>query len=143
MFDHEKLHVYQSAIRFVAAASELLSTIPRSVPVHNQLDRASTSIPLNIAEGNGKFTSADRCRDFDIARGSPLESAAALDVIVAKGLVESNIADQCQGVDGVFCVVAWGQNCRSIAAVFGAVLRSRFASLMTCLQVRAKTLNQL
>lgn len=90
MFDHEKLHVYQSSIRFVAAASELLSTIPKSVPVHNQLDRASTSIPLNIAEGNGKFTSADRCRYFDIARGSALESAAALDVIVAKGLVEAD-----------------------------------------------------
>jgi hypothetical protein len=53
--------------------------------VMGQLDRASTSIPLNIAEGNGKFTSAHRCRFFDIARGSALESAAALDVLVAKG----------------------------------------------------------
>ena len=42
-------------------------------------------IPLNIAEGNRKFTKADRCRYFDNARGSALESAAALDVLVAKG----------------------------------------------------------
>jgi four helix bundle protein len=48
------------------------------------LDRASTSIPLNIAEGNGKFTKPDRCRFFDNARGSALECAAALDVLVAK-----------------------------------------------------------
>jgi four helix bundle protein len=35
---------------------------------HKKLE-ASTSIPLNIAEGNGKFTGADRCRFFDNARG--------------------------------------------------------------------------
>lgn len=35
--------------------------------VKDQLDRASTSIPLNIAEGNGKYTPKDRCRFFDQA----------------------------------------------------------------------------
>ena len=59
--------------------------------VHNQFDRASTSIPLNIAEGNGKYTSADRCRLFDNARGSALECAACLDVLVAKSLVEQTV----------------------------------------------------
>ncbi|MCE9613295.1 MAG: four helix bundle protein [Lentisphaerae bacterium] len=83
-FDHEKLHVYQDAIRFVSWADEILETIPKTLAVHGQLDRASTSIPLNIAEGNGKYTAADRCRFFDIARGSALESAACLDVLVAK-----------------------------------------------------------
>jgi len=86
-FDHEKLNVYQSSIQFVAWASELLTSVPKSHAVHNQLDRASTSIPLNIAEGNGKHTAADRCRFFDTARGSALESAASLDVLVAKSIV--------------------------------------------------------
>lgn len=54
-FDHEKLNVYQKAIRFVAWADDLLQTIPKSTAVHNQLDRASTSVPLNIAEGNGSI----------------------------------------------------------------------------------------
>ena len=53
--------------------------------VKDQLDRASTSIPLNIAEGNGKYAPKDRCRFFDIAHGSALECAAGLDVLVAKG----------------------------------------------------------
>ncbi len=84
LFDHEKLDVYQNAIGFVSWVDELLEGIPKSLAVYNQLDRASTSIPLNIAEGNGKYTAPDRCRFFDIARGSALECAACLDVLVAK-----------------------------------------------------------
>ncbi|MEP7013982.1 MAG: four helix bundle protein [Verrucomicrobiota bacterium] len=84
--DHKKLEVYQASLEFIIWTVPLLSRLPASASVRNQLDRASTSVPLNIAEGNGKFTSADRCRFFDIARGSALEAAACLDVIVAKGL---------------------------------------------------------
>ena len=83
-FDHEKLDIYQDAIRFVSYSDELLEDIPKSLAVHNQLDRASTSIPLNCAEENGTYTPADRCRFFDIARGSALECAACIDVLVAK-----------------------------------------------------------
>jgi four helix bundle protein len=82
-FDHEKLNVYQEAIKFVAWTDELLKTVPKNLAVHDQLDRAATSISLNIAEGNGKYTAPDRCRFFDIARGSALECAACLDVLVA------------------------------------------------------------
>jgi four helix bundle protein len=53
--------------------------------VKDQLDRASTSVPLNLAEGNGKYAPKDRCRFFDIAHGSALECAAGLDTLVAKG----------------------------------------------------------
>lgn len=72
--------------------------LARDTAVRNQLDRASTSVPLNIAEGNGKFTSLDRCRFFDNARGSALESAGCLDVIVAKKFVsatEVQVVRQC------------------------------------------------
>ena len=83
-FDHENLKVYQQSIQFVSWAEEVLDSVPKSLAVHNQLERAATSVPLNIAEGNGKFTAPDRCRFFDIARGSALECAACLDVLVAK-----------------------------------------------------------
>ena len=88
-FDHEKLDVYREAIEFVSWVDKLLERVPKSLAVHNQLDRASTSIPLNIAEGNGKYTAADRCRYFDISRGSALECAACLDVLVAKRHIDS------------------------------------------------------
>jgi len=83
-FDHEKLEVYREAIAFVGWLSAILEPMVRIGEVKDQLDRAATSIPLNIAEGNGKFTSRDRCRFFDIARGSALECAAGLDILVAK-----------------------------------------------------------
>jgi four helix bundle protein len=84
VFDHEKLEVYQEAIKFVAWVSTLLEPVTRVGDVKDQLDRASTSIPLNIAEGNGKYNPKDRCRFFDIAHGSAMECAAGLDVLVAK-----------------------------------------------------------
>jgi four helix bundle protein len=84
-FDHEKLEVYREAIAFHAWLSALLEGAARIGEVRDQLDRASTSIPLNIAVGNGKHALKDRCRFFDIAHGSALECAAGLDVLVAKG----------------------------------------------------------
>jgi four helix bundle protein len=83
-FDHEKLEVYRESISFVAWLSVLLDSASRVGEVKDQLDRASTSVSLNIAEGNGKYTPKDRCRFFDIAHGSALECAAGLDILVAK-----------------------------------------------------------
>src|SRR5438094_3919173 len=83
-FDHEKLEVYREAIAFIGCLSALLEATVRIGDVKDQLDRASTSIPLNIAEGNGKYAPKDRCRFFDIAHGSALECAAGLDILVAK-----------------------------------------------------------
>ena len=65
-FGHEKLAVYQEAIGFIAWLSDLLETLPRVGDIKDQLERASISIPLNIAEGNGKYTAKDRCRFFDM-----------------------------------------------------------------------------
>jgi four helix bundle protein len=103
-FGHETLNVYQESIHFITWIAALLETIPRNLSVHNQLDRASTSIPLNIAEGNGKYTSADRCRYFDSARGSALECAACLDVLIAKkNIDEDNVR---QGKDQLYHIVS-------------------------------------
>ena len=87
-FDHEKLKVYQSAIGFITWSTDLLTQVNGKAAVKDQLDRASTSVALNIAEGNGKFAIRDRCRFLDFARGSALECAACLDVLVAKRLIE-------------------------------------------------------
>jgi four helix bundle protein len=85
-FDHEKLHVYQVSLMFNEWVGELLPSIAAKAAAKDQRDRAATSIPLNIAEGNGKFSKRDRARFFDIARGSALEAAASLDVLVSRKL---------------------------------------------------------
>ena len=80
---HERLDVYRLSIGYVAwvyEKAEALTGVHR--PARDQWLRASQSIPLNIAEGNGKTSEADRRRYFEIARGSALECAAIQDVLV-------------------------------------------------------------
>jgi four helix bundle protein len=85
-FDHEKLDVYRGSIAFCAWVGDFLPSITQKTSAKDQLDRASTSVPLNIAEGNGKFSMRDRARFLEMARGSALECAACLDVLVARKL---------------------------------------------------------
>jgi len=87
-FDHEKLDVYREAINFCGWVGEFLASISAKAAAKDQLDRASTSIPLNIAEGNGKFSAKDRARFFEMARGSALECAACLDVLLVRKLTK-------------------------------------------------------
>ena len=80
---HEKLDVCRLSIGHVAWVYEKadgLNGVHR--PARDPWLRASPSIPLNIAEGNGKTAEADRRRYFEIARGSTLECAAIQEVLV-------------------------------------------------------------
>jgi four helix bundle protein len=85
-FDHEKLDVYRESIAFCRWVGEFLSAISAKAAAKDQLDRTSTSIALNIAEGNGKFSTRDRARFFEVARGSALECAACLEVLFVRNL---------------------------------------------------------
>src|SRR5215831_15582716 len=88
-FDHEKLDVYRDAIAFCGWVGESLNAVDAKAAAKDQLDRASTSIPLNIAEGNGKFSAKDRSRFLEMARGSALECAACLDVLLVRKLASA------------------------------------------------------
>ena len=80
-FDHERLDVYRVALEFLALAEKLVGGLPRGRShLADQLTRASLSIVLNIAEGAGKTSAADKRRDYLSARGSATESEALLDV---------------------------------------------------------------
>ena len=84
-FGHEKLKVYQEALSFIKWVEENTKDIPKTITSKKHLDEASTSIVLNIAEGNGRYTEKDKCRFFDISKGSILECAGCLDILKAKG----------------------------------------------------------
>ena len=83
-FDHEKLDVYHDSIAFVSWYEGIERCIPVSTDVRGNLDRASTSAALNIAEGNGRFSTRDRCHFLETARTSALQCASSLDVLVAR-----------------------------------------------------------
>ena len=53
----------------------------RRSELSDQLDRASLSIALNIAEGAGRSTPRDQARHYAIARGSAFECLAVLDLL--------------------------------------------------------------
>ena len=86
-FDHEKLNVYQRSLKFITWTTDLLERVPTKFSIHSQLDRASTSIPLNIAEGNGRFTKPDRKNFFGIARGSVQECVPLLELAFRRNLL--------------------------------------------------------
>ena len=84
IFDHDRLDVYRLSIDYVASSFSVakdLNGLHRHA--RDQWLRATQSIPLNIAEGNGKRSLKDRNRFLDVARGSALECAAIQDVLFA------------------------------------------------------------
>jgi len=85
---HEDLDSYQAAIEFLALAMTIIASFPRgNGELADQLRRASLSIPLNIAEGYGRRSAADRHRFYDISRGSAHECGAILDAAALLHLV--------------------------------------------------------
>lgn len=84
---HEKLDVYNRSLDFIDFTENILKKISFNSFLYNQLERSSSSITLNIAEGSGKFTSKDKNRYYDIARGSAVESAACLDILFKKNKI--------------------------------------------------------
>jgi four helix bundle protein len=84
--DADRLEVYRLAREFDVFAARLL---PRRgcAWLRDQLQRASSSIALNIAEGCGRFARPEKAHFYLIARGSAMECAGVLDIALGRGLV--------------------------------------------------------
>ena len=88
-FDHERLDVYKAAIEWVALANEIVEDLPRGrAYLADQMQRAATSVPLNVAEGAGEFSAPEKGRFYRMARRSATECAAILDVCRTLGLID-------------------------------------------------------
>jgi four helix bundle protein len=68
---------YQLALRFFASVQRTTG----APFLRDQLLRAAGSVALNLAEGYGRMTPADRRRHFTIALGSLRECQAALTML--------------------------------------------------------------
>jgi len=94
----EKLQVYQKAIDLADEIASLTEKFPRGYYfLTDQLNRASLSIAANIAEGNGRFTKADRKNFFAIARGSLQECVPLLELARRRKLISDAICLKMRG----------------------------------------------
>lgn len=83
------------SVQFSAVASRLRVT-PASL--RDQLDRAAASRVLNLAEGVGRASAADRAHFFAMARGSAFECAAVLDVLHARAALPETAYRDARGL---------------------------------------------
>jgi len=80
-FDHEKLDVYKASLELVVLVEEVVNQFPRGRSyLADQLQRASTSILLNIAEGAGEYSDNEKIRFYRMAKRSATECAAIFDI---------------------------------------------------------------
>jgi four helix bundle protein len=79
MLDHERLDCFRVALEFAAMVPAL--TKAARAALRDQLERASSSIALTLAEGCARRTKRDRFHFFAIAQGSAMECAAAIDIL--------------------------------------------------------------
>ena len=90
-FAFEKLLVYQKSVDFADAVCTATEQFQRGYGfLVDQLNRAALSISSNIAEGNGRFTKADRKHFFGIARGSVQECVPQLELAKRRGLIDES-----------------------------------------------------
>jgi four helix bundle protein len=95
--DAERLDVYRVALQAQAQTAVLVPEDRRVL--RDQLERASLSVVLNIAEGAGRRSRKDKARHYAIARGSAMECAAIIDVTGRRNLAA---ADACANARGLY-----------------------------------------
>lgn len=90
-FDHERWDVYQAALDFVILVSDIVEHFPRGKAyLADQLQRAGTSIPLNIAEGAGENAISEKARFYRMAKRSATECSSILDVCERLRIIEGS-----------------------------------------------------
>ena len=100
---HRQTTLYKATLHLAAQSRLLTKKLPTGHRhLADQLNRASTSITLNLAEGCGKSTAKDRQRFFRIAKGSLYEAAAILDLALVHRLIDAEkheeLIDRCDHI---------------------------------------------
>ena len=85
LFYYRRLDVYKGAKQLAINVNEALKSFPKEerYALTNQLQRASTSVMFNIAEGFGRYGSKERIHFLDIANGSLMEVSSQIELAEA------------------------------------------------------------
>ncbi len=92
-YKFQRLDVYRLALDYVDKIYGCSSKLPVSerFNLRNQLERAATSVVLNIAEGSTGQTNAEQNRFLGLALRSYLETIACLDIIERRDYLSSDL----------------------------------------------------
>jgi four helix bundle protein len=86
LFHHESLDVYQVGLDFMRWFVGLPGGMELSDRLCREVDKSATSVVLNVAEGNGRYSELDHRRFLEIAAASAVKAAAYLDLYQHKAL---------------------------------------------------------
>ncbi len=90
MFEFQNLEIYKKAKAFHVSMNSVIQKTKLQKTIIDLLYRESFSIPLNIAEGSGRFSKPDRKNFFIISRSSVFECVAILDILHDNMQIEEN-----------------------------------------------------
>jgi four helix bundle protein len=79
---HHRLQVYRKSLELLAAVR---AAQVRDAKLRDEALRAAKGCCLNIAEGAGRVTRADKARAYAIARGECVECVAAVEIAGGAG----------------------------------------------------------
>lgn len=79
MFIFENLEAYKKAVTFVKKVYSYGRTI-KDRSIRDQLFRAALSIPLNIAEGQGRYHPGEKKQFYRTAKGSLYECVPTVEI---------------------------------------------------------------
>ena len=95
MFDFERLEVYRKAHALTLRILRILYVAKDIDPyMKDQLKRASLGVVLNIAEGTGRVSRADKKHFYTMARGSVFECVSMVKVLSDLELLNEGQYDQ-------------------------------------------------
>jgi four helix bundle protein len=86
LFHHEALDLYQVGLDFIRWFVGLPGGMELSNRLCREVDKSATSIVLNVAEGNGRYSELDHRRFLEIAATSAVKAAAYLDLYKQKAM---------------------------------------------------------
>ena len=89
-FPFENLTVYQRSLKFVEDIEVLVTHLKgkASFSLLDQLSRAALSVPLNIAEGAGRWHTKEKKQFLRIAKGSVFEMVPIVQVLRKRSLLD-------------------------------------------------------
>lgn len=89
-FTYKNLTVWQVSIQFASEVMDLtekLRSTRKNYRLFEQMEAAVTSVPMNIAEGKGRFSKKEFCHFLMIARGSLYEALTLLEIFMIRSWI--------------------------------------------------------